>query len=110
MDYIPPGSSVRGIFQSRILEWVSISFSRDLPDPGVKPLSPALAGGFFTAEPLGKPKSHLHNLKMLAKDFPGGPVVKTQSYQLRGMSSIPGWGTKSPHVAQCSQKQQKPKQ
>ena len=28
MDYIPPGSSVRGILQARILEWVSNSFSR----------------------------------------------------------------------------------
>ena len=31
----------------------------DLPDPGSEPkfpLSPALAGGFFTAEPLGKPQ------------------------------------------------------
>ena len=27
----------------------------DLPDPGIKPASPALAGGFFTAEPPGKP-------------------------------------------------------
>ena len=29
MDYSPPGSSVRGIFQARILEWVAISFSWD---------------------------------------------------------------------------------
>ena len=28
MDYCPPGSSVHGIFQARILEWVAISFSR----------------------------------------------------------------------------------
>ena len=27
----------------------------DLPDPGIKPMSPALAGGFFTTEPPGKP-------------------------------------------------------
>ena len=26
----------------------------DLPDPGIKSTSPALAGGFFTAEPWGK--------------------------------------------------------
>ena len=34
----------------RILEWVAIPFSRDLPDSGIKPvclMSPALAGGFF---------------------------------------------------------------
>jgi len=28
---------------------------RELPYPGIKPMSPALAGGFFTTEPLGKP-------------------------------------------------------
>ena len=27
----------------------------DLPDPGIEPASPALAGGFFTTEPPGKP-------------------------------------------------------
>ena len=27
-DYSPPGSSVHGILQARILEWVAISFSR----------------------------------------------------------------------------------
>ena len=30
VDYSPPGSSIRGILQARILEWVAISFSRDL--------------------------------------------------------------------------------
>ena len=50
MDCSPPGSSVHGILQARILEWVAISFSRDLPDPGIKPsslTSPALVGGSF---------------------------------------------------------------
>ena len=37
-----PGSSVHGILQARILEWVAVPFSRDLPDPGIKPASPAL--------------------------------------------------------------------
>ena len=30
------GSSVHGIFQARTLEWVAISFSGDLPDPGIE--------------------------------------------------------------------------
>ena len=30
----------------------------DLPDPGIEPESPALVGGFFTAEMLGKPTGH----------------------------------------------------
>ena len=28
MDYSPPGSSVHGIFQARVLEWGAIAFSR----------------------------------------------------------------------------------
>jgi len=60
MDCGPLGSSVRGIFQAGILEWVTISFSGDLPDPGIKALSfvslasPAVAGRFFTTVPPGK--------------------------------------------------------
>jgi len=38
----PPGSSVHGTSQARILEWVTIFFSRDVPDPGIKPASPAI--------------------------------------------------------------------
>ena len=60
MDYSPPGSSVHGIFQARILEWVAISSSRGSSQPGIKPASPALAGEFFTTEPLGKPLSKIY--------------------------------------------------
>ena len=35
----PPDSSVHGIFQARILEWVAISYSRGSSDPGTKPVS-----------------------------------------------------------------------
>ena len=42
MDYSPPGSSVLGILQARILDWVAIPSSRDLHDPGIKPGPPAL--------------------------------------------------------------------
>jgi len=48
------GSFAHGIFQASILEGVAIPPPGDLPDPGVKPASPALAGRCFTAEPLGK--------------------------------------------------------
>ena len=51
MDYSLPDSSVHGILQARILEWVAIRLSRDLPDPGMEPtnlMSPVLVGGFFT--------------------------------------------------------------
>ena len=47
----PPGSSVHGILQARILEWVVISFSRDLPNPGIEPRSPALQADSLPFEP-----------------------------------------------------------
>ena len=59
IDYCLPGSFVHGILQARTLEWVAISPPEDVPDPGIKPMSPAspaLAGGFFTTAALEKPK------------------------------------------------------
>ena len=43
MDSSPPGSSVHGIFQARVLEWVVRRFPSpgDIPDPGMEPRSPA---------------------------------------------------------------------
>ena len=62
MNSSPPGSSVHEILQARILEWVAIPFSRGSSNPGIEPsflASPALAGGFFTAVPRGKPRLSL---------------------------------------------------
>ena len=47
MDCVPPGSSVHGILQERILEWVAFSSLGDLPDPVIERMSPELASGFF---------------------------------------------------------------
>ena len=57
MDCSPPGSSVHGISQAKLLEQVAISFSRGSSQPGVETVSwsLALAGGFFTTVPPGKP-------------------------------------------------------
>ena len=52
-DYGPPGSFVHGISQTRILEWVAISFSNS----GIKPESSCIAGRVFNAESQAKPKS-----------------------------------------------------
>ena len=50
-----PGSPVHRISQTRILEWVAISYSRDSSRPRDRTLaSPALAGRFFTTAPPGK--------------------------------------------------------
>ena len=49
MDCSPPGSSVHGIVQARILEWVAILLLLGtFLTQGIKPRSFALAGRFFT--------------------------------------------------------------
>ena len=62
MNYSLPGSSAHVIFQATALEWVATSYSRDLPNPRIKPMSfvtPALAGGFFTSYPTILPPRYL---------------------------------------------------
>ena len=57
MDYSLPGSSVHGISQARMLEWVATPSSRGSSQPGIEPVSlvpPVLSGGFFTIVPPGK--------------------------------------------------------
>ena len=47
MDCSPPGSSIHGILQARILEWVAIPFSRGSSPPRDWTLVSSTAGGFF---------------------------------------------------------------
>ena len=54
MDCSLPGSSLHGILQARVLEWVAISFSRGSPDPGIEPGSPAFQADALASEPPGK--------------------------------------------------------
>jgi len=48
MDCSLPGSSVYGILQARILEWVAIPFSRESSQPRDGTQVSRFAGGFFT--------------------------------------------------------------
>ena len=61
MDYSPPGSSVHGFLQTRILEWVAMLSSRDQTQVSYT------AGRFFIAEPPEKPHETLINLLTHAK-------------------------------------------
>ena len=54
MDCSLPGSSVLGIFQTRILEWVAIPFSRGTSQPEDQTHASCTAGRFFTIGPPGK--------------------------------------------------------
>ena len=67
MDYSVPGSSVHGILQARIVEWAAMPSSRDLPDPGIKPRSPALWADSLPSEPPGK--THQWNNLMCFSHF-----------------------------------------
>ena len=67
MDCSLPGSSIYEISQARILEWgFHFLLQGNLPNTGIKPKSPALAGEFFNAELPGKP-SLIHTMYILGQ-------------------------------------------
>ena len=55
MDCSPAGSSVCGILQARILEWVAMPSSRGSPNPGIEPRSSTLQADSLPSEAPGKP-------------------------------------------------------
>ena len=60
MDFSPSGSSIHGLLQGRILEWVTIPFSRG-SNPGMEHGSPTLQADSLQSEPLGKPNLRLRS-------------------------------------------------
>ena len=54
MDCSLSGSSIHGILQARILEWIAILFSGYLTDLGIEPESPALQADSSPSKPPGK--------------------------------------------------------
>ena len=78
IDCSPPGFSVNGIFQASVLNGLPFPTPGYLLDPGIEPASPmssALAGGFFTTEPPGKP--HFWNLEFPHRNFKGTQTFKS---------------------------------
>ena len=82
VDSSSPASSVHGIFQARILEWLPFLSPGDLPDPGMEPVSPALAGRFFTTSATWEALSNI----VIAKQMVGSNCcccsVCTETYSL----------------------------
>ena len=72
MDYGLPSPSVRGILQARMLEWVVILSSGDLPNPCMEVRSPALQADSLMSEPQRKP---LFWLKHLPKTSPPDTII-----------------------------------
>ena len=82
MDCSTPGSSVHGIYQARILEWVAMPSSRGSSQPRDQTCvscDSCIAGGFFTAEPQGKPRSH--TLIFSARSFNKQLTVRPSGYK-----------------------------
>ena len=88
MDCSPPGSSVHGILQARILGWVAISSSRGSPQPrGWTRVSwgSSLAGGFFTTDLPREPQIFWYEGCFNNEKFYSYPVLlpfQTQWYML----------------------------
>ena len=57
VDCSPPVSSVHGILQAGILEWVAMPFSRGSSQPGIESVFPALQAASLPSEPPGKPST-----------------------------------------------------
>ena len=78
------------------MEWVAYPFSRDLPDPGIEPGSPALQADFLPTELSGNPGEKFfcvcvlkRHLWIKERGFPGGSVVKNLPANAGDKGSIP---------------------
>ena len=70
MDYSPPGPSAHRDSQSRILEWIAMLSSGDLPDPGIEPVSTVLQVDSLPSESPGKPmNTGVGSLSLLQGNF-----------------------------------------
>ena len=79
MDHSPPGSSVHGILQARILEWIAISFSRGSYWPSDQTWVSSIARRFFTIWAIIK--CLLYTFKKHPRVFPGS--INTQGFWMK---------------------------
>ena len=84
----PPASSVHGILQARILEWIAIPFSRGYSDPDIKPRSPTLQADSLLSEPPGKPQKEQSKLQIWERtevwQWEDGGRIKPQQLSKEG--------------------------
>ena len=103
MDCSPPGSSVHGILQARILKWDVISFSRGSSKPRLKARSPALQANSLPSEPPGKPQEYW----WVAICFPRGFFQPKDQTCIAGEMlyslSHQGWGQKPAFLTMLQQ-------
>ena len=87
LDYSLPDSFVRGILQARILKWVAMPTSEDLPNPGIELGSPALQADSLPSEPLGKPAFKYNLMQMKSSTDPW--VVRYKLWSAE--QAVAGW-------------------
>ena len=79
IDCSPRGSSVHGISQARILEWVAIPFSRESFQPRIKPRSSALQADSLLSEPPEKPHIYVY---IGSQKYPGYHLLQMYTYYM----------------------------
>ena len=90
MDSSPLGSSVHGILQGNILEWVVISYSKRASGPRDQIEVSRIAGRFFTLRE-GKPSGKLEHIKHIC--FMGSKRLLWMENRHRAQGKVqPGWG------------------
>ena len=98
MGCSPPGSSVHGISQARILEWVAIPFSRGTSQPRaqtpVSCLISCIAGGFFTT---GTTREELLKIIWIYSEesLQNAEILSAIPYEMATHSSILAWRQRS---------------
>ena len=96
VDCSPPSSSVHGTLQTIILEGVACPPPAHLPDPGIKPGSPALQADSFPSEPPGKPS--LNVLACKTPLLPYGTPSQSCGFLLQ---TLTGWGPRNTGREAC---------
>ena len=98
-----PGSSVHGISQAKILNWIAISSSKGSSPPRDQThvsWSPATAGEFFTTEPTGNPMPMfflLDPLSLRAIKRPRDVATHTEYITIKTCTGVSvSWGPQGP--------------
>ena len=89
MDCSPPSSSVHGILQARILEWVAISFSRGSSRPRDQTQVPHIAGRCFNLCTIREALKY-NNPSTNIKDFKGGKEARLKEEGRRRERRVKG--------------------
>ena len=92
MDCSPPGSSLHGILQARILEWVAMPSSRGSSRPrdqaSVSYISHTTSGFYCWAMEKAHPSFKSHHTCVSKEGFPGGPMSLSKLWVGDGQGSL----------------------